>query len=55
MLAGTSNYDIDVGDRCWRQNVLVTDLRCFGQHTQKSRQHNVITNITVTVDAVSQL
>jgi len=51
---------IDVGDGCWRPNVLVTSLRCWWliqvtdlihwenhQHNGKSRQHNdSITNIS---------
>ena len=34
--------DMDVGDGCWRQNVLVTDLihRENHQHNEKSRQYN---------------
>ena len=53
---------MDVGDRCWRSNVLVTSLRCWlpiqdvtdlihrenQEHNEKSQQQNDFTNITVT-------
>ena len=43
---------INVGDRCWRRNVLMTPLRCFcHQHLKlsqsESHQHDVVTNITL--------
>ena len=40
--------DIDVCDLCWRQNVLVTDLRDWKNHqdNEKRRQDNdFVTNI----------
>ena len=41
--------EIDVGDGCWRQNVLVTDLIHWKnhQHNEKNHQHNdSVTNIS---------
>jgi len=42
LVTNITNGDIDVGDGCWRQHLLVTSLRCWWPiwYIEKSHQHN---------------